>query len=338
MDFNSNYSTIQTNGQDSQTHPNGGNSLMNTNNPSIMPVTATAIPHFTINGIPTADVNHDFFYDPNEPRTREVGRVPFQMNYYHGNGVRIDQPNQQMPLSYPNQYPSNFLMNQGHYMMPHVPYAMGIFQAGLGNYPGVSSSVPNMIPSGLPSNTANPKSLQIIYRNLFHTLHCKIQSDSAEWEGCRVYISENVGYSGNAKRFKKKAEKGEKALVLECFILTSNDQRASQCLSCKDYFETQKYYKANPECIGRIVLVKNNSPIRIESGQFKILIKMMCCCVHHTVDFFTFQLNLLDGDVDLKTPRIVFSAKIPLNVKQWRKSNQKKDECLMILEPFETKT
>jgi len=163
-------------------------------------------------------------------------------------------------------------------------------------------------------------------------MHCKFQTDTGEWEGCRVYINDNVGYSGNAKRFKRKPEKGEKALVLECAVLTSNDQSAVQCLSCKDYFETQKYYKANPDCIGRIVLVKNNSPIRVENGQFKILIKMMCCCVHHTVDFFTFQLNLLNGDAE-KTPFVVYSAKIPLSVKQWRKSNQKKEECLIILEP-----
>lgn len=95
--------------------------------------------------------------------------------------------------------------------------------------------------SSIANVTSNPKTPQIIYRNLFHTMHCKLSDDS--WEGCRIYINDNVGYSGNAKRFKRKPEKGEKALLLECNVLTSTDQIAQQCLSCKDYFETQKYYK-----------------------------------------------------------------------------------------------
>jgi hypothetical protein len=212
----------------------------------------------------------------------------------------------------------------------------------MANYPMPTSVIQQQQQQQQPQNattaahlfsTANPKTPQVIYRNLFHTMHCKFQPDTGEWEGCRIYINDGVGYSGNAKRFKRKPDKGEKALVLDSVVYTSNDQPAQQCLSCRDYFETQKYYKANPDCIGRIVLVKNNAPIRVEGGQFKILIKMMCCCVHHTVDFFTFQLNMLDGDSDQKNPRVVFSAKVPLSVKQWRKSNQKKEECVMILEP-----
>jgi len=256
-------------------------------------------------------------------------------------------------LPFPGQYPPNMMyhkQNPFFHVQSQVPYPLGMFQSpapttSTYNYshPQQSSASPQSPPHSPTSSMSsaisqalltnqNLKTPQIIYRNLFHTMHCKFKTDNGEWEGCRIYINDNVGYSGNAKRFKKKPEKGEKALLLECAVLTSNDQPATQCLSCRDYFETQKYYKANPDCIGRIVLVKNNAPIRVENGQFKILIKMMCCCVHHTVDYFTFQLNLLDGDVD-KTPQVVFSAKIPLSVKQWRKSNQKKEECLTILEP-----
>jgi hypothetical protein len=136
-------------------------------------------------------------------------------------------------------------------------------------------------------------------------------------------------YSGNAKRFKRRPEKGERALILECNILDPKDQPVSQtCLACKDYFETQKYFKTNQECIGKIMLVKNNSPISVENGQFKILIKMMCCCVHHSVDYFLFELNLISTLTNNKE----YSIKVPLNVKQWRKSNQKKEECVLLLE------
>ncbi len=73
-------------------------------------------------------------------------------------------------------------------------------------------------------------------------------SDMSAWEGSRVYISDSVGYSGNAKRFKKRAEKGEKALILDCALLDAKEQPINQaCLACRDYFETQKYFKTNQD-------------------------------------------------------------------------------------------
>lgn len=59
---------------------------------------------------------------------------------------------------------------------------------------------------------------------------------------------------------------------------------------------------------------------------------MMCCCVHHTVDYFTFKLDLYAPGADGEKGPLIFSSKIPLSVKQWRKSNQKKEECVIILD------
>jgi len=186
----------------------------------------------------------------------------------------------------------------------------------------------------LTNSSLHVEKPKVFYRNLFHTIHGKFLNDGLVWERCRVYIHDEVGYSGNAKRFKKRPEKGEKALILECNVLDPKEKPISQsCVACRDYFETQKYFKTNQECSGKIMLVKNNSPISVENGKFKILIKMMCCCVHYSVDYFFFEIKLQSTQTDQK-----YVSKVRLNVKQWRKSNQKKDECLMILEPFETKT
>jgi len=135
----------------------------------------------------------------------------------------------------------------------------------------------------LTNSSLHVEKPKVFYRNLFHTIHGKFLNDGLVWERCRVYIHDEVGYSGNAKRFKKRPEKGEKALILECNVLDPKEKPISQsCVACRDYFETQKYFKTNQECSGKIMLVKNNSPISVENGKFKILIKMMCCCVHYS--------------------------------------------------------
>ena len=43
----------------------------------------------------------------------------------------------------------------------------------------------------------NIQQTHIMYRNLFHTMYCKLLHDGCNWEGCRVYIHDNVGYAGN---------------------------------------------------------------------------------------------------------------------------------------------
>lgn len=161
-------------------------------------------------------------------------------------------------------------------------------------------------------------------------MHCKLLHDGFNWESARVYIHESVGYAGNAKRFKRIPDKGEKALILECIILNPTDMKPIKetCLACRDYFDMQKYFKTNQECVGKIVLIKNNAPISIENGQFKINIKLMCCSSHHSFEYFIFQMTL----TSTATQRQVYSAKMPIYVKQWRKSNQAKDDLTILLE------
>jgi len=197
---------------------------------------------------------------------------------------------------------------------------------------GTTSSVHSIqflprVPMGIPIPPKSEKKSQpVIYRNLFHTIVCKFCENTA-YENCRVYIDDFVGYSGNAKRFKKRPDKGEKALFLSCSVTDPMDKPITQCLACKDYFENQKYFKANPECVGKVVLIKNNTPIRVENLSFKIMIKMMCCGVHQSVDYFVLVLSLTDS----LTNEQVNVSKVHLNVKQWRKSSQKKDDFTVML-------
>ncbi len=166
---------------------------------------------------------------------------------------------------------------------------------------------------------------QTIFRNLFHTINCKL--DKEGFEGHRIFVVETVGYSGNAKRFKKKPEKGEQALFLNCTLSDAEGKPIAQCLACHDYFDTQKYFKANPECMGKVVLIKNNAPIVVEHGEFKLLVKIMCCCAHHNMDAFYFSMTLSDPE----TSQVVLSCNVRICVKQWRKSNQKKDDAFVVL-------
>src|SRR5690349_9767278 len=52
------------------------------------------------------------------------------------------------------------------------------------------------------------------------------------------------------------ADTEEKALLLNCQILDPIEKQLLPCLQCRDYFEQQKYFKANPECRDKLVLVK----------------------------------------------------------------------------------
>jgi len=193
---------------------------------------------------------------------------------------------------------------------------------------GDSSSYPRGIVMTTGNAAKHDKKIRpIIYRNLFHTVVCKFLNDSPQYEGCRVYVDDSVGYSGNAKRFKKRPDEREKALLLTCNVLDPQDKLLTQCLACKDYFENQKYFKANPECIGKVVLIKNNTPIKVENQHFKIMMKMMCCCVHQSVEYFVLVVNLADAT----TNEQVHTSKVSLTVKQWRKSSQKKEDCTVVL-------
>ncbi len=120
-------------------------------------------------------------------------------------------------------------------------------------------------------------------------------------------------------------------MILECFVLDPNTMEPipEVCTTCRDYFETQQYFKTNQECAGKMVLVKNNAPITVENGQFKINAKVMCCAGHHSVQFFFFKAVLTNAT----TNRKIYEAKVPIFVKQWRKSNQKKSDIVLLFEP-----
>lgn len=111
-------------------------------------------------------------------------------------------------------------------------------------------------------------------------------------------------------------------------VYDANNKPVSQCLKCRDYFEQQKYFKANADCMGKFALVKSNSPIKIENGSFKIMVKMMCCCPHHNVEYFNVVITCTSLN---STSPITFISRCNINVKQWRKSNQKKDELQFVL-------
>lgn len=111
-------------------------------------------------------------------------------------------------------------------------------------------------------------------------------------------------------------------------VFDASNKVVSQCHKCRDYFEQQKYFKANSDCMGKFALVKSNSPIKIENGGFKIMVKMMCCCAHHNVESFAIVITCSSFN---SSNAVSFIARSNINVKQWRKSNQKKEEPQFVL-------
>jgi hypothetical protein len=169
----------------------------------------------------------------------------------------------------------------------------------------------------------------VMYRNLFHSVECQLpltDSGVCPWEGVRVFIDSSVGYAGNAKLFKHLPDKGERALILNCKVFDPNRRELTQCDSCREYFDTRSYFKANPHIRGRIVLIKNNNFIVVEHGTFCVNLKYMCCCKHHGVSSYILSLVVTDN----LTGNTVASALYPIYVKQWRKSTQKKQSCTII--------
>jgi hypothetical protein len=57
------------------------------------------------------------------------------------------------------------------------------------------------------------------YRNLFHNFDLQLPSEvSDRYCGCRVFVSDEIAYSGNAKSFQKAPNEGERALILRCNV------------------------------------------------------------------------------------------------------------------------
>eukprot|EP01117_Protostelium_nocturnum_P010312 TRINITY_DN3704_c0_g1_i1.p1 TRINITY_DN3704_c0_g1~~TRINITY_DN3704_c0_g1_i1.p1 ORF type:complete len:451 (-),score=113.09 TRINITY_DN3704_c0_g1_i1:217-1569(-) len=171
--------------------------------------------------------------------------------------------------------------------------------------------------------TDQPSAPITVFRNLFHSVYCNINNfGSFLMDGQRVYVEDRVGYSGNATRFKKIPDVDEKAYILSVNLLDSNKNPVYQCKVCREYYDHQRYFKSSPDALGKVVLVKNNSPIRIDRDGFKIAMKVMCACSHHNVDYFQCILSLRKAG----ETQISHTASINLYSKQWRKSNQKKED------------
>jgi len=177
-----------------------------------------------------------------------------------------------------------------------------------------------------------PEALQpiILFRNLFHTATLTLSGYSqGSTDGYRVYIEESVGYSGNATRFKRNPDMNEKAFVLHLDLTDPKGEKVEQCKTCKEYYQHQNYFKASPDALGRLILVKNNAPIRIEKDNFKVHFKIMCACSHHGVDYFNCHLSLKKAGNE--SP--LFTASTIVYAKQWRKSKQAKEEVNLTMFP-----
>lgn len=180
---------------------------------------------------------------------------------------------------------------------------------------------PNGIDS--PADSAIWQLPEPLHRNYYHTIQFRVPSAAyattpgsyGSYESYRVYIHPDLGYSGNAKRFKQAPEAGEKAFILEGQVLDSFLRPITQCAACEEYFENKSYFVANPHCKGRILLIKNNQVNRIKNNMFSLNLKPMCCSRHHQSPFYLhFQLR------DTVNYRVVMSTLFMSHVKQWKKT------------------
>lgn len=191
-----------------------------------------------------------------------------------------------------------------------------------------SISIPEFTytPNGLdsPTDSAIWQLPEPLHRNYYHTIQFRVPSAAyattpglyGSYESYRVYIHPELGYSGNAKRFKQAPEVGEKAFMLEGTVLDSSLRPITQCAACEEYFENKSYFVANPHCKGRILLIKNNQVNRIKNNIFSLNLKPMCCSRHHQSPFYLhFVLR------DTVNFRVVMSTIFMSHVKQWKKTS-----------------
>lgn len=173
-----------------------------------------------------------------------------------------------------------------------------------------------------------------MFRNVFHNLILVLPPPAEAFRGYKVFVSDDIGYSGNAKNYKSlendsPAEQNSTALTLSCWLTDPSGQKViTQCLTCREYFESQNYFKSCPKVAGKIILVKNRANISVESGSLRVQAKLMCCSRHHDVDFLLLHASLAKRS----TGEIVFEGTRLLNVKQWRKTRQPKCDCILALE------
>eukprot|EP01111_Echinosteliopsis_oligospora_P014669 TRINITY_DN5572_c0_g1_i1.p1 TRINITY_DN5572_c0_g1~~TRINITY_DN5572_c0_g1_i1.p1 ORF type:complete len:393 (-),score=54.45 TRINITY_DN5572_c0_g1_i1:374-1552(-) len=217
------------------------------------------------------------------------------------------------PLHHPHSH--------GHSMVPAAPLTQKR-----------ETSIPEFIHSPhatdtlqIGSDTVTWQLQEPLHRNYYHSIQFKVPSAvfatspssiGSSYEGYRVYIHPNLGYSGNAKRFKQGPEPGEKAFMLEGVVLDQQFRTIQQCGACTEYFENKSYFVANPHCKGRILLIKNNSVTRIKGGSFSLNMKPMCCTRHHQSPFYFYFLLR-----DCVNNKVVMTSLFVCHVKQWKKTS-----------------
>jgi hypothetical protein len=143
------------------------------------------------------------------------------------------------------------------------------------------------------------------YENLRFVVPPQSSASSTNYEGYRVYIHPELGYSGNAKRFKRGPDNGERALVLYGKLYDSNMQQITQCQTCEEYFKDSHK---------QVLLIKNNVPIYITKGELTLQSKIMCCSTHHQNSAFYFHISLYDTVEN----KVVMASLFAANVKQWK--------------------
>jgi hypothetical protein len=195
-----------------------------------------------------------------------------------------------------------------------------------------TTTIPEFIHSPLGSESLQVSADTVIWhlqeplhRNYYHTIQFRVPSAAyatspngvgSNYEAYRIYIHPQLGYSGNAKRFKQAPEPGEKAFILEGIVLDHHFHAIQQCPACLEYFENKSYFVANPHCKGRILLVKNNQVTRIKGGVFSLNMKPMCCSRHHQSPFYFYFILR-----DTLNSRVVMTSLFMCHVKQWKKTS-----------------
>ncbi|GAM29204.1 hypothetical protein SAMD00019534_123800 [Acytostelium subglobosum LB1] len=173
--------------------------------------------------------------------------------------------------------------------------------------------------NGIPLPTEYSSYSSPFYRNFYHNIEFLLHEPmiQAKYEGCRVYISDQVGYGGNAKKFcNNPSTSDETALLLEAQVLDHQFNPLPQCSCCKDYFQSRFYFANNPQCKDRLVLIKSNVSCLVKEGSLVAQIKVMCCSKHHNNNHLVIHLWLRD----YQTNEVIMSSVLSSFVKQWKRS------------------
>eukprot|EP01133_Synstelium_polycarpum_P012259 gene12259-14369_t len=89
-----------------------------------------------------------------------------------------------------------------------------------------------------------------LFRNFYHNIEFYVpdQAMQSKYQNQRIYISDSVGYSGNAKKFINSPQPNEVALYLEAQVLDTDFNPLPQCTFCREYFQSRFYFANNPQC------------------------------------------------------------------------------------------